>query len=188
MNIMRAGMQDLPDVCRIVRDATRHMDERGIPQWDTIYPSEAILQHDIEKQHMLLILVDGRTAGLVVVNEEESAEYADILWHYSGKVMAVHRLTIDPAYQGRGLATKLMDFAEGMAATEGYRCIRLDAFTQNAAAVALYENRGYRRAGTGRFRKGLFFCYEKPIGPTGLEDRREENGDLEPGIPAGETA
>ena len=56
-----------------------------------------------------------------------------------------------------------MDFAEEDAATKGYHTIRLDAFTQNPAAVALYERCGYRNAGTVRFRKGIFFCYEKKL-------------------------
>ena len=56
-----------------------------------------------------------------------------------------------------------MDFAEEKAATENYDCIRLDAFTRNLAAFTLYENRGYRKAGIVRFRKGEFFCYERKI-------------------------
>jgi ribosomal protein S18 acetylase RimI-like enzyme len=57
-----------------------------------------------------------------------------------------------------------MDFAEKTAAVEGYDCMRLDAFTNNTAALILYENRGYRKAGVVRFRKGEFYCYEKSTG------------------------
>jgi ribosomal protein S18 acetylase RimI-like enzyme len=56
-----------------------------------------------------------------------------------------------------------MSFAEETAVTRGYDCIRLDAFTRNPAALALYESRGYRRAGTVHFRKGAFYCYEKAM-------------------------
>jgi RimJ/RimL family protein N-acetyltransferase len=56
-----------------------------------------------------------------------------------------------------------MDFAERHAADGGYDAIRLDVFTLNPVATALYERRGYRRAGTVRFRKGEFFCYERPV-------------------------
>jgi GNAT superfamily N-acetyltransferase len=163
------------------------MDEQGIPQWDDIYPGETVLQDDIEMQRMHLIEVEGRTAGLIVINEQESAEYADVAWRYSGKVMVVHRLTIDPSYQRTGLATRLMDFAEGVAITEGYGCIRLDAFIQNPAAMALYENRGYRKAGSVRFRKGQFFCYEKLIERTAPAGRAAEKADLWTNLPAGDT-
>jgi ribosomal protein S18 acetylase RimI-like enzyme len=156
-------MKDLATVRSIVKDATRHMDEQGIPQWDEVYPSEAILKGDIQRQQMHLVEVERRTAGLVVINEDQSPEYSDVAWQYSGRVMVIHRLTIDPAFERRGLATRLMDFAEEAAACQGYACIRLDAFIQNPAAIALYENRGYRKAGIVRFRKGEFFCYEKEI-------------------------
>jgi ribosomal protein S18 acetylase RimI-like enzyme len=139
------------------------MDNQGIPQWDDIYPSKTILNADIENGQMYLIEVEGRVAGLIVINEDQSPEYAGVAWKYYGRALVVHRLTIHPDYQRHRLASCLMDFAEGMAATENYDCIRLDAFTRNPAAFTLYENRGYRRAGIVLFRKGEFFCFEKKI-------------------------
>ena len=161
--IRLARIEELDFVHGLVQEATRHMDNQGIPQWDDIYPSKAILNADIENQQMHVIEVEGRVAGLIVINEVQSPEYASIAWKHSGRALVVHRLTIHPGYQRHKLASNLMDFAEEMAATENYDCIRLDAFTRNPAAFALYENRGYRRAGIVRFRKGEFFCYEKKI-------------------------
>ena len=101
---------------------------------------------------------------MMVLNEEQQPEYAEVSWEYPGRALVIHRLTIAPAFQRRGLATRLMDFAEEMAFAEGYNCIRLDAFTRNPAAFGLYERRGYRKAGVVRFRKGDLFCYEKKVG------------------------
>jgi RimJ/RimL family protein N-acetyltransferase len=56
-----------------------------------------------------------------------------------------------------------MKFAESVAEKEGFDTIRLDAFSENPGAVALYERLGYRRAGTVNFRKGAFFCLEKQV-------------------------
>jgi len=161
--IRLARLEELETVYSLVQEAIRHMDEQGIPQWDDIYPSKAILNADIEKQQMHLIEVAGRVAGLIVINENQSPEYADVAWKYSGRVLVVHRLTIHPDYQRHKLASYLMDFAEEMAADKNYGCIRLDAFTRNPAAFTFYENRGYRKAGIVRFRKGDFFVYEKKI-------------------------
>jgi ribosomal protein S18 acetylase RimI-like enzyme len=169
--IRLARIEELDSVHNLVQEAIRHMDNQGIPQWDGIYPSKAILNADIENRQMHLIEVEGRVAGLIVINENQSPEYAGVGWKHSGRVLVVHRLTIHPDYQRRKLASHLMDFAEEMAAAENYDCIRLDAFTLNPAAYTLYENRGYRRAGIVRFRKGDFFCFEKKI-----SDRRKRNG------------
>lgn len=164
--IRPANMEDLESVVVIIRNATRHMNDPGIFQWDDIYPNRSILQTDIEKQHMYVIENKGALAGLITLNEEESPEYDDVTWAYQGRVLVVHRLTIAPEHQGKKLALRLMDFAEEKATRKGYDTIRLDAFTQNPAAIALYERHGYRKAGTVRFRKGVFFCYEKSLNRT----------------------
>ena len=159
--IWQAKINDLELVTVIVQKARRHMDACGIPQWDDVYPNEAILRADIDDKHMWIIEVEWRVAGFVTLNTEESPEYEAIEWQYPVNAFVVHRLTIAPEHQRSGLASRLMDFAEEEAVSRGYASVRLDAFTQNPGAVAFYERRGYRKAGTVRFRKGLFFCYEK---------------------------
>jgi ribosomal protein S18 acetylase RimI-like enzyme len=162
--VREAEPVDLHAVKEVLRRAIHRMDEQGIRQWDEIYPSEAILTGDIERRQMFVIAASGGIiAGFVVINEEESAEYANVAWNFPGKVAVVHRLTIDPCFQRKGFATDLMGFAEDFGRENGYDSVRLDAFTLNPAAVALYAKRGYRNAGTVSFRKGKFFCFEKKI-------------------------
>jgi len=163
VNIRRANIEELGVIHTIIRDATLNMDQKGIPQWDEIYPNKEILTNDIKRKEMHVIVQEGRVAGFVVINEEQPPEYAGIGWRHPGRALVVHRLTVDPIYQGRGLATCLMDFVEETAVIEGYNCIRLDAFTRNPVAFKLYEGRGYRNAGVVLFRKGEFYCYEKPM-------------------------
>lgn len=163
MRIRPAYIEEVDVLHGIVRDATRQMDEQGIAQWDEIYPNKPILAKDIESNEMHVIEPDGRVAGFIVINEDQPPEYAAVEWTYRGRTLVVHRLTIAPGYQRRGLATLLMDFVEETAAIRGYNCIRFDAFTLNPSALTLYENRGYRKAGTVLFRKGEFCCYEKAI-------------------------
>ena len=76
----------------------------------------------------------------------------------------VHRLMVDPRYQGRGIAGELMRFAEDRAGELGYDAIRLDAFSANPRALWLYQRLGYHDAGCVTFRKGLFRCFEKRLG------------------------
>lgn len=163
MKIELARLEELDALHGIVRAAVRHMDEQGISQWDEVYPSRSVLKKDIDRQQMYILEAGGQEAGIMVLNEEQSPEYTEIDWKYAGRALVIHRLTVAPGFQRRGLATRLMDFAEEFAFTEGYDCIRLDAFTGNPAAFGLYERRGYRKAGVVRFRKGEFFCYEKKV-------------------------
>jgi GNAT superfamily N-acetyltransferase len=155
--------EELPAITDIVRKATHAMIASGIDQWDEHYPHADRLAADIESGTLHVIRCDRRPAGLVVLNGEQEPEYETVCWTVAGRPMIVHRLTVDPAYQRRGLATRLMRYAEAYAAGR-YDTIRLDAFLSNPAAVALYERLGYRRAGTVEFRKGTFVCFEKPVG------------------------
>lgn len=162
--IRTATPKDLGRVCEIVSAATARMNAEGIHQWDEVYPNRADFQADIAEGQLFVIECDGIVAGLITLNEIQPGKYRDVTWFYLGRVLVAHRLAIDPSYQGRGLSSQLMAFAEEQAAAGGYVAIRLDAFTENPAAVALYEKCGYRKVGIVHFRKGPFYCYEKPIG------------------------
>jgi ribosomal protein S18 acetylase RimI-like enzyme len=155
--------EELPRLCTIVSLAVRHMKNRGIDQWDELYPNQPILGQDLEGRSLYVAEKAGEVTGFIVLNEIQSPEYETVPWQYQERVLAVHRLTIDPACQRQGLGSLLMDFAEKKAAAGGYQCIRLDAFVHNPVALALYDQRGYRRAGMVRFRKGDFYCYEKAV-------------------------
>jgi ribosomal protein S18 acetylase RimI-like enzyme len=165
--IRPARIEELPGLIDLVKAAVRHMESQGIYQWDDNYPNTAILQADIEKRHLHVIEVNGQIAGMISINEEQSPEYQTVPWQYAGKALVIHRLTITPAFQRQKLATNLMDFAEKAAENQRYDTIRLDVFTENPSAIKLYKHLGYEEAGTVRFRKGLFFCFEKPVGKSG---------------------
>ena len=134
--IRLARIEELESLYGLIQEATRHMDNQDIPQWDDIYPSKAILNAYIENQQMYLIEVEGRVAGLIVINEDQSPEYASVVWKHGGRALVVHRLTIHPDYQRHKLASNLMDLAEEIAVTENYDCIRLDAFTPTASPAS----------------------------------------------------
>jgi ribosomal protein S18 acetylase RimI-like enzyme len=55
-------------------------------------------------------------------------------------------LYVDPAHRRCGLATALLDQAEAWAQQRGDRQIGLQVFPDNAAAMALYRQRGYDTA------------------------------------------
>ena len=116
INIRSASIGDFEKVLILVRKATQDMEARGIHQWDDLYPDESTLRADIDQKYMYVAEIDGCTAGMIVLNEDQPREYGDIRWQYSGRAMVVHRLTIDPKYQRQKIATQLMIFAEQLAA------------------------------------------------------------------------
>lgn len=73
-----------------------------------------------------------------------------------------------PAYQRRGVATRLIREAERLAAENGYRRIGLAVgSTDNPVARRLYERLGYRDWGRGEFT--ISWRYETKDGHKGVE-------------------
>ena len=140
------------------------MRDAGIDQWDDRYPTESTLRQDIADATMYVAHRDADLAGVIVLNEHQDPEYADVPWTIDEpRVAVVHRLMVSPRCQGLGLARTLMTFIEAHAAALGYAAIRLDAFTHNPRALRLYPGLGYHDAGSVTLRKGVFRCFEKRL-------------------------
>jgi ribosomal protein S18 acetylase RimI-like enzyme len=159
--VRNASVNDIDGLMRIIRNAITDMRSRGIDQWDDIYPTAAIFASDVEAGQ-LFVWDDGLLKGLVALNEHQEREYAALDWlQQDASALVVHRMCVDPAHQGRGIAKNLLRFAETHARARGYASIRLDAFAENHQANALYIGAGFQKVGNVPFRKGIFHCYEK---------------------------
>lgn len=162
MEFTFACRDDLPEIVSLFGEATRHMDARGIHQWDAIYPDRQILLEDIEQGILQIGTLDGQIAVVFVLEECTEDDYEEADWSaHPERIIVLHRLCVHPAFQGRGIARAAMDYLEQAVRERGISTIRLDAFSQNPTALRLYESRGYRKAGEITYRKGLFYLYEK---------------------------
>lgn len=162
--IRKASIDDQQIIMNIINDAVINMESQGIHQWDSIYPSGEVIKNDLSNRNLYVYQDDEGIKGIIVLNEFQDEEYEDMDWKLnSGKQLVVHRLCIDPKYQGQGMARLLMNFAEEYGRENGYESIRLDAFISNKHACNLYEKLGYSTAGIVQFRKGKFYCFEKGL-------------------------
>lgn len=150
-------------VMELVNACIVAMRSQGIEQWDEVYPDRQTFSSDLAAGELYTAVLDGQLAGIFVLNAHQDPEYAEVSWTLPGTVAVVHRLMVHPNAQQRGVAAKLMEFAENRAVALSRQVIRLDAFSKNPGALRLYEKIGYRLAGTVTFRKGLFHCYEKAL-------------------------
>jgi ribosomal protein S18 acetylase RimI-like enzyme len=164
MDITQAVPTDTDSIMALIRLAVAEMQRQGIFQWDEHYPNREIIAEDIAADSLYKIHTGGDIAGIIVLNENQSPEYATLSWRDSnGKPLCVHRVCIHPAFQREGLARRLMLFAESYAKKNNYSSIRLDTFSKNPFAQRLYDSLEYKRTGIVSFRKGDFYCYEKLI-------------------------
>jgi GNAT superfamily N-acetyltransferase len=165
MQINLALPQEIDSIMSLIKAAIKKMHNEGIDQWGDYYPTREIFLADIDHRTLYAARIDDRIAGIVVLNKTQSPEYGSIDWSdKDGKVLAVHRLCVDPVFQGHGVGKKLMRFAEHYALETKYSSIRLDAFSDNHISCSLYHSLDYQRRGNVSFLPGkISYCYEKVL-------------------------
>lgn len=146
MDIIKGQKQDISDILHIISKCIIYMESQGIYQWNEFYPNSDIVENDIKSEDCYVIKNNEKCVAYFSINEEQSPEYNQIKWLVDGrKVLVIHRLSVHPELQGRGIAKKILIFIEDFAAKNNYSCIRLDAYSGNEKALKLYENFGYRK-------------------------------------------
>ena len=154
----------VPAVMKLLERATQRLDELGIHQWDSVYPDAGTITADIQNGTLHALMNGDKLAGILVLNEYQDPEYNDVQWaHTDEKPLILHRLCLDPDYQGKGISKLMMTHVEEYARKNNYQSIRLDAFAENWISLKLYESIGFSIQGMVHFRKGQFYCFEKSI-------------------------
>lgn len=162
--IRRAKISEISEILRLTKACATYMVKNGIYQWNEHYPSKLAFEKDIERTELFVLENNQAIIGTLVITPIMDEEYNPVQWLTpNAKNAYIHRLSIHPKQQGKGLAQKLMDFAENYAKEHGFISVRLDTFSQNKRNQKFYELRGYQKLGDIFFPKQSehpFHCYE----------------------------
>ncbi|UMB52974.1 GNAT family N-acetyltransferase [Lutibacter sp. A64] len=165
MHIEKAIQNDLEACYFITKNCAATMIKNGIFQWNEAYPSKDALYRDIELQQLWKLTDNNIIIGIIVLTKIEDIEYKSVKWLTKNKHnLYVHRLAVDPKFQGKGYAQKLMRFSEDYALKKGFHSIRLDTFSQNTRNQKFYKKQGYIKLEEIYFPNQSefpFYCYEK---------------------------
>ncbi|MGQ9370810.1 ribosomal protein S18-alanine N-acetyltransferase [Azospirillum sp. A39] len=101
----------------------------------------------LSRRSFQYLLTRANAATLVEIHDGAVAGYAMILFHAGTLLARLYSFAVDPAFRGRGVGRRLLAAAEQEA--RGHECIyvRLEVRRDNAAAIALYKDAGYREFG-----------------------------------------
>lgn len=166
MQIRLAKLGDVPTVIQIVRRVVPLMRASGNLQWDDKYPNSEVFERDVNLAQLWVAEIDGEVAGVAAITTDQEPEYSNVGWDTSELAIVVHRIAIDPAFRGKGIAAALMLQAEEVARSRSIAILRVDTNTQNEATQKLFPKLGYTLTGEIglSFRPGLrFLCYEKRL-------------------------
>jgi ribosomal protein S18 acetylase RimI-like enzyme len=158
---------DIPLIMALVRRVVPLMRATGNLQWDDHYPNPGVFERDLNLGQLWVAEIDGEIAGVAAITTDQEPEYANVGWDINETAIVVHRLAVDPAFKGKGVAKALMQQAEAVARDRSIPILRVDTNSHNQATQQLFPKLGYIYAGEIdlSFRPGLrFLCYEKRLG------------------------
>lgn len=162
--ICNASIEDIDSLMKITAACALHLTNNGIFQWNECYPNRQVFEDDVKRKELYIFKNEGEILGCVAISALMDEEYKPVEWlTLNENNVYIHRLAVHPDHQGKGLARKLMDFAEGKSKKENKSSIRLDTFSKNHRNQKFYEQRGYHRLGKIYFPKQSefpFYCYE----------------------------
>jgi len=167
MQIRLATNSDFDSLFSIINECKEDMLANGIEQWPSHHPSKETIQKGINSGKHYVIEEGGIILGGVLLNHSPDDQYEKVNWKVNDEnPLVIHRLAVSPSHQGKGIAQKLMGFAEELAKKEGSKSIRLDTYSTNKASNKFYQKLGYTFVGTikmPQYMQGEYNCYEKRV-------------------------
>lgn len=159
-----AKILEIPDILELTKACAKHMEKKGIFQWNETYPSKLAFEKDVSRKELFVLESENNIIGCITITPFMDEEYIPVKWLTTNENnIYIHRLAVKPEYQGKSHAQQLMHFAENYARDKGYLSIRLDTFSQNKRNQKFYEQRGYQKLENIYFPKQSdypFYCYE----------------------------
>lgn len=117
-------------------EALYNLDQRIFPP-HIRYDMETFVAAHMEPLALVIVAeVDGAIAGFVIAIAE---------WDKAGAIITID---IEPAFQRRGVGTKLMAEAHEKFIERGVNKTVLNVAVENKSAISFYEKLGYQKSGT----------------------------------------
>ena len=163
----QAKPQDLASLISLYRACGAHLLSQGYPNWGDFYPSEALVEADLEAGAIYWVRLSGAPLGAFSLDDKAPPLYAPVAWQHQGQAAYLHRLAVQPRHQHKGLGAWLLAQAETLALAQGAWLMRLDIYADNQGLQGFYEKAGYRSTGhyieLGEPWTRPFLCMEKKL-------------------------
>ena len=117
-----------------------------------VYPTVEVAEAKVPAREMYVLEDGGEICASMVLNHDQADEYAGVNWLYPAEdeqVLVIHTLCIPPEKAGRGYGTQMIEYAKEFARKKRCSVIRIDTYSHNEPAKALYQKNGFRIAGYG---------------------------------------
>lgn len=144
MALRSAVSDDVPYIMGIIGKVIPRMHAAGNYQWDEYYPTDATFKKDIKNGTLYVYEEAGVIKGCIVADENHAYAYDDIPWELARMdCLALHRLAVDPQFQGQGIAQKILAGIIEKGIEKSYLGIHTDTSQENKPMQQLFGKLGF---------------------------------------------
>ncbi len=130
----------------IIHEAQRYFKSVGIPQWQNGYPNEEQIQKDIEASGSYVLVEDSQIVGTFFITFDGESSYDKIYdgkWINEEQYATIHRIAITSSLKGKGLSSKLFDYATVLTKEKGLENIKADTHALNTSMQRALSKNGF---------------------------------------------
>jgi ribosomal protein S18 acetylase RimI-like enzyme len=149
VNVRAATGEDVELVGRILDEAE---------EWPRPFP-RAELAERIDRDELFVVDLDGEPAGTFTLLWEDAPFWGE----QPPNAAYIHKLTVLPAFRGRGLGARIVEWVERRAAAAGRFYVRLDCKRDNPGIRGYYERLGFDYRGDVDHSRFAAALYERPV-------------------------
>jgi GNAT superfamily N-acetyltransferase len=140
LSIRVAEPDEVGDVCSILLEAARWLDERGTPMWRPEFLGPDRVAPDVAAGLFVLARWGEEPAGTFKFQLSDPEFWPELATDESA---FVHRLAVRRKYSDRGVSTALLEWAADRGRSLGRAYLRLDCDARRPRLRALYERHGF---------------------------------------------
>ena len=151
MTIRLAEKKDIDRIMQIIADARESIGRLGIDQWQYGYPTRDIVKEDVSLERSFVVEDNGNLCATFALMMNGEPTYKKIYcgaWIGDGEYLALHRIAIDGAHRGKGVASEIVGFLAKHAKENGYCSVRVDTHEGNLPMRKMLEKNGFEYCGT----------------------------------------
>jgi len=160
MTISNSMLQDTDEIFRLYAAATQLQKEKGVVTWPTF--ERAMVEAEINAGQQWKL-----TEGDAITCVWATTFHDPQIWEdlHDEPSLYIHRIATNPAFRGRALVQRIVQWARTYAAAQGKKYVRMDTVGNNRPLIAHYQRCGFDVLGFSRLKNtaGLPSHYQQDM-------------------------
>ncbi len=134
VEIVKAQKHHLLEVLYIIRECSRQLINKGVKYWNNSLADYYEISADIAKGYVYLAKFNYVPVGTITLRPDEESQ-----------TLRIERLAIYPAFQKKGLAQRLLEYAKQYAASQNFSKIVGNIPVDDVGLIQLLEQNSFSR-------------------------------------------